>query len=71
MDWVEKPQNNKDLYRIVQLLRGSHLNNFLLKTLKTWLDNFLFVNTAVEMFIDFQFYQCKKLTQVLSRFYIY
>ena len=34
MDWVDKPQNYKDLYGILQLLRGSHLNNFLLKTLK-------------------------------------
>ena len=35
MDWVaDKPQNYKDLYGILQLLRGSHLNNFSLKTLK-------------------------------------
>ena len=34
MDWVDKPQNYNDLYGILQLLRGSHLNNFLLKTLK-------------------------------------
>ena len=33
-DWVDKPQNYKDLYRILQLLWGSHLNNFPLKTLK-------------------------------------
>ena len=33
-DWLDKPQNYKDLYGILQLLRGSHLNNFLLKTLK-------------------------------------
>ena len=32
MDWVDKPQNYKDLYGILQLLRGSHLNNFPLKT---------------------------------------
>ena len=25
MDWVDKPQNYKDLYGILQLLRGSHL----------------------------------------------
>ena len=31
MDWVDKPQNYKDLYGILQLLRGSH---FPLKTLK-------------------------------------
>ena len=34
MDWVDKPQNCKDLYEILQLLRVSYLNNFLLKTLK-------------------------------------
>ena len=34
MDWVDKPQNYKDLYGILQLLRLSHLNNFPLKTLK-------------------------------------
>ena len=34
MDWVDKPNNYKDLYRILQLLRGSRLNNFPLKTLK-------------------------------------
>ena len=34
MDWVDKPQNYKGLYGILQLLRGSHLNIFLLKTLK-------------------------------------
>ena len=34
MDWVDKPQSYKGLYGILQLLRGSHLNNFPLKTLK-------------------------------------
>ena len=34
MDWVDKPQNYKDLYGILQLLRFSHLDNFQLKTLK-------------------------------------
>ena len=34
MDWVDKLQNYKDLYGILQLLQGSHLNNFQLKTLK-------------------------------------
>ena len=32
--WVDKPQNYKDLYGILQLLRFSHMNNFQLKTLK-------------------------------------
>ena len=34
MDWVDRPQNYKDLYGILQLLQGSHLDNFPLKTLK-------------------------------------
>ena len=29
-----RPQNSKDLYGILQLLQGSHLDNFLLKILK-------------------------------------
>ena len=33
MDWVDRPQNYK-LYGILQLLQGSHLDNFPLKTLK-------------------------------------
>ena len=34
MVWVDRPQNYKGLYGILQLLQGSHLDNFLLKTLK-------------------------------------
>ena len=34
MDWVDKPQNYNGLYEILQLLQGSHLDNFSLKTLK-------------------------------------
>ena len=34
MDWVDRPQNYKGLYGILQLLEGSHLDNFPLKTLK-------------------------------------
>ena len=34
MDWVDRPQNYRDLYGILQLLQGSHLDNFPLKTLK-------------------------------------
>ena len=34
MDWVDRPQNDKGLYGILQLLQGSHLDNFPLKTLK-------------------------------------
>ena len=31
--WVDRPQHYKGLYGILQLLQGSHLDNFLLKTL--------------------------------------
>ena len=34
MDWVDRPKNYKGLYGILQLLQGSHLDNFSLKTLK-------------------------------------
>ena len=34
MDWVHRPKNCKGLYGILQLLQGSHLDNFLQKTLK-------------------------------------
>ena len=47
MDWVDKPQNYEDLYGNLQLLRGSHLDNF---PLKTWLGSFSFSNISVEMF---------------------
>ena len=34
MDWVDRPKNYKGLYGILQLLQGSHLDNFPQKTLK-------------------------------------
>ena len=34
MDWVDRPRNYKGLYGILQLLQGSHLDNFPQKTLK-------------------------------------
>ena len=34
MDWVDRPKNYKGLYGILQLLQGSHLDNFPVKTLK-------------------------------------
>ena len=34
MDWVDRLQNLECLYGILQLLQGSHLDNFPLKTLK-------------------------------------
>ena len=59
MDWVERPQNYKGLYGILQLLQGSHLDNFLLKTLKLcWV-------TFPRFSISNQY---KKLVPVLSRF---
>ena len=34
MVWVDRPQNHERLYEILQILQGSHLDNFALKTLK-------------------------------------
>ena len=34
MDWVDRPKNYKGLYGILQLLQGSHLDNYPHKTLK-------------------------------------
>ena len=34
MDWVDRPQNYKGLYEILQLLQDSHLDKFSPKTLK-------------------------------------
>ena len=67
MDWVDKPQNYKDLYRILQLLRGSHLNNFLLKTLQLAWEAFYSLTFQLKC-LDFQSNQFKKLVPVLSRF---
>ena len=50
MDWVDKPQNYKHLYGTLQLLRGFHLNNFPLKTLKLGWVAFSFSSISVEMF---------------------
>ena len=67
MDWVDKPQNYKDLYGILQLLGGSHLNNFPLKTLKLGWVAFHSVTIQLKC-LDFQSNQYKKLVPVLSRF---
>ena len=67
MDWVDKPQNYKDLYGILQLLRGSHLNSFPLKTLKLGWVAFHSVKFQLKC-LDFQSNQYKKLVPVLSRF---
>ena len=67
MDWVDKPQNDKDLYGILQLFRGSHLNNFPLKTLKLGWVAFHSVIFQLKC-LDLQSNQYKKLVPVLSRF---
>ena len=67
MDWVDRPKNCKGLYGILQLLQGSHLDNFSLKTLK--LDWVAFHSAAVQLrCLDFQSNQYKKLVPFLSRF---
>ena len=67
MDWVDRPQNYKDLYGILQLLPGSHLDNFPLKTLKLGWVAFHSVTFQLKC-LDFQSNQYKKLAPVLSRF---
>ena len=67
MDWVDKPQNYKDLYGILQLLRGTHWNHFLQKTLKLGWVAFHSVKFQLKC-LDFQSNQYKKLVPVLSRF---
>ena len=67
MDWVNKPQNYKDLYETVQLLRGSHLNNVLQKTLKLGWVAFHSVKFQLKC-LDFECNQYRKLVPVLSRF---
>ena len=61
--WVDRPQNYKGLYGILQLLQGSHLNNFLLRTFK-----FDWVAFHSVKFLDFKSNQYKKLDPVLYRF---
>ena len=68
MDWVDRPQNYKGLYGILQLLQGSHLDNFALKTLTLgWV---AFHSVAIQLkCLYFQSNQHKKLAPVFSRFY--
>jgi len=66
MDWIDRPQNFKGLYGILQLLQGSHLDNFPLKTLK--LDWVAFHSVTFQLkCLDFQSNQYNKLVLVLSR----
>ena len=67
MDWVDKPQNYKDLYGVLQTLRGSHLNNSLRKTLKLGWVAFHSL-TFQSKCLDFQSNQYKKLVPVPIRF---
>ena len=67
MDWVDRPKNYKRLYGILQLLQGSHLDNFFLKTRKLgWV---AFHSWTFHLrCLDFQSNRYKKLAPVLSRF---
>ena len=67
MDWVDRPQNCKSLYGILQLLQSSHLNNLSLKTLKLGWVAFHSVTFELKC-LDFQSNQYKKLVPVLLRF---
>ena len=61
MDWVDKPENHKDLYGILHLLRGSHLNNFRLKTLKLGWVHVAFYSVTIQLkCLDFQSNEFKK-----------
>ena len=67
MDWVDRPQNYKDWYGILQLLQDSHSDNFSLKTLKLGWVAFQSLHFQLKC-LDFQSNQYKKLAPVLSRF---
>ena len=64
MDWVDRPQNYKGLYGILQLLQGSHLDNFLLKTLKLGWVAFHSLTFQLKR-LDLRSNQYKKLISVL------
>ena len=59
MDWVDRPQNYKSLYGILQLLQGSRLDNFPLKTLKFGWVAFHSLTVKLQC-LDFQSNQYKK-----------
>ena len=67
MDWVNRPKNYKGLYGILQLLQGSHLDNFPQKTLKLGRVAFHSLTFQFQC-LDFQSNQCKKLAPVPSHF---
>ena len=70
MDWVDRPQNYKGLYGILQLLQGSHLDNFLLKTPKLGWVAFHSLPFQLKC-LDFQSNRYKKLAPVLSRLNVF
>ena len=67
MDWADKPQNYKDLYGILQLFHGFHLNNFPQKILKLGWVAFHSETFQLKCLV-FQSNQYKKLIPVHSRF---
>ena len=67
MDWVDRRQNYKGLYGILQLLQGSHSDNFLLTTLKLGWVAFHSLTLQLKC-LDLQSNQYMKLALVLSRF---
>ena len=67
MYWVDRPQNHKCLYGILQLLQGSHLDNFPLKALRRGWVAFHSLKFQLK-YLAFQSDQYKKLAPVLSRF---
>ena len=64
---LDRPQNYKSLYGILQHLQGCHLNSFPMKTLKLGWVAFHSLTFQLKC-LDFQCNQYKKLTPVLSRF---
>ena len=67
MGWVDRLQNYKSLYGTLQLLQGSHLDNFSPKTLKLGWVAFYSLPFQLKC-LDFQSNRYKKLAPVLSRF---
>ena len=67
MDWVDRPKNCKGLYGILQLLQGSHFDNFPQKTLKLGRVAFHSLTFQFQC-LDFQSNRHTKLAPVPSRF---
>ena len=64
MDWVARPQNCKGLHGILQLLQGSHLNNFPLQSLKLGWVHVAFHSVAFSWNVSIY----KKLVPIFSHF---